>query len=116
MYIYIYLCIILDIILTYIYVHIKLFHDYVFRSAGFVSIMFMLMPRVPHLLQHLPALRTEPPSFTNDDLETAKEIYKPLMPQGDDALDKTLVQGGSLGRDANSLVLFLWGYPTGLGF
>ena len=35
-----------------------------------------------------------PPRFTNDDLETAKEIYKPLMPQGDDALDKTLVQGG----------------------
>lgn len=34
--------------------------------------------------------------FTNDDLETAKEIYKPLMPQGDNALDKTLVQGGVL--------------------
>jgi hypothetical protein len=39
---------------------------------------------------------TCPPSFTNDDLETAKEIYKPLMPQGDNALDKTLVQGGAV--------------------
>mmetsp|Transcript_41215 Transcript_41215/g.92978 ORF Transcript_41215/g.92978 Transcript_41215/m.92978 type:complete len:175 (-) Transcript_41215:56-580(-) len=32
--------------------------------------------------------------FTNDDLETAKEIYKPLVPQGDNSLDKSLVQGG----------------------
>jgi len=31
---------------------------------------------------------------TNDDLEAAKDIYKPLTPQGDDALDKTMVQGG----------------------
>mmetsp|Transcript_34704 Transcript_34704/g.63024 ORF Transcript_34704/g.63024 Transcript_34704/m.63024 type:complete len:176 (+) Transcript_34704:380-907(+) len=34
--------------------------------------------------------------FTNDDLETAKEIYKPLMPEGENAMDKTLVQGGVL--------------------
>mmetsp|Transcript_41309 Transcript_41309/g.76867 ORF Transcript_41309/g.76867 Transcript_41309/m.76867 type:complete len:175 (-) Transcript_41309:123-647(-) len=34
--------------------------------------------------------------YTNDDLETAKEIYKPLMPKGDNAMDKTLVQGGML--------------------
>mmetsp|Transcript_132759 Transcript_132759/g.297031 ORF Transcript_132759/g.297031 Transcript_132759/m.297031 type:complete len:181 (+) Transcript_132759:293-835(+) len=32
--------------------------------------------------------------FTNDDLEAAKEIYKPLLPKGDNSLDKTLVQGG----------------------
>eukprot|EP00439_Symbiodinium_sp_Y106_P044251 s4615_g5.t1 len=37
-----------------------------------------------------------PGLFTNDDLETAKEIYKPLMPQGDNSFDKTLVQGGVL--------------------
>lgn len=37
----------------------------------------------------------EVPFFaTNDDLEEAVKLYKPLMPQGDDALDKTLVQGG----------------------
>eukprot|EP00931_Biecheleriopsis_adriatica_P092597 TRINITY_DN66397_c0_g1_i1.p1 TRINITY_DN66397_c0_g1~~TRINITY_DN66397_c0_g1_i1.p1 ORF type:complete len:177 (+),score=42.57 TRINITY_DN66397_c0_g1_i1:367-897(+) len=34
--------------------------------------------------------------FTNDDLETAKEMYKPLMPSGENAMDKTLVQGGVL--------------------
>mmetsp|Transcript_66061 Transcript_66061/g.213056 ORF Transcript_66061/g.213056 Transcript_66061/m.213056 type:complete len:175 (-) Transcript_66061:32-556(-) len=33
---------------------------------------------------------------TNDDLEQAKEIYKPLVPQGENSLDKTLVQGGML--------------------
>jgi len=33
---------------------------------------------------------------TNDDLEEAVKIYKPLTPQGDGALDKTLVQGGVL--------------------
>ena len=37
-----------------------------------------------------------PGLFTNDDLETAKEIYKPLMPEGDNSFDKTLVQGGML--------------------
>ncbi|CAE8606262.1 unnamed protein product [Polarella glacialis] len=37
-----------------------------------------------------------PNLFTNDDLEAAKEIYKPLMPTGDGAMDKTLVQGGVL--------------------
>lgn len=31
---------------------------------------------------------------TNDDLEQAVKIYKPLMPEGDDTFDKTLVQGG----------------------
>lgn len=36
-----------------------------------------------------------PFSATNDDLEKAKDIYKPLMPTGDDAMDKTLVQGGA---------------------
>jgi hypothetical protein len=49
----------------------------------------------PPTLPTLP-MPTCPPSFTNDDLETAKEIYKPLMPQGDNALDKTLVQGGAV--------------------
>lgn len=34
------------------------------------------------------------PLYTNDDLEAAKDIYKPLMPQGDQVMDKTLVQGG----------------------
>lgn len=34
--------------------------------------------------------------WTNDDLETAKTIYKPLMPKGNDAMDLTLVQGGML--------------------
>lgn len=34
------------------------------------------------------------PLYTNDDLEAAKDIYKPLMPQGEKVLDKTLVQGG----------------------
>lgn len=34
--------------------------------------------------------------FTNDDLEAAKEIYKPLMPQGDNQMDLTLVQGGAV--------------------
>lgn len=34
--------------------------------------------------------------LTNDDLEAAKDIYKPLMPQGQDVMDKTLVQGGAL--------------------
>jgi len=33
---------------------------------------------------------------TNDDLEEAVKIYKPLTPQGDNALDKTMVQGGVL--------------------
>lgn len=37
-----------------------------------------------------------PWSATNDDLEKAKEIYKPLMPTGDDAMDKTMIQGGTL--------------------
>ena len=37
-----------------------------------------------------------PGLYTNDDLEAAKEIYKPLMPKGDNSLDKTLVQGGVL--------------------
>lgn len=32
--------------------------------------------------------------YTNDDLEAAKEIYKPLLPQGENVMDKTLVQGG----------------------
>lgn len=36
------------------------------------------------------------PLWTNDDLEAAKEIYKPLMPQGDNTMDLTLVQGGLL--------------------
>mmetsp|Transcript_104918 Transcript_104918/g.306435 ORF Transcript_104918/g.306435 Transcript_104918/m.306435 type:complete len:127 (-) Transcript_104918:55-435(-) len=36
-----------------------------------------------------------PWSVTNDDLEKAKEIYRPLMPTGEDALDKSLVQGGA---------------------
>lgn len=31
---------------------------------------------------------------TNDDLEEATTIYKPLMPEGDNSFDKTLVQGG----------------------
>jgi len=34
--------------------------------------------------------------FTNDDLEAAKLIYKPLMPGGENSVDKTLVQGGVL--------------------
>lgn len=37
-----------------------------------------------------------PFSATNDDLEKAKEIYKPLMPEGDDVMDKTMIQGGTL--------------------
>mmetsp|Transcript_94929 Transcript_94929/g.247774 ORF Transcript_94929/g.247774 Transcript_94929/m.247774 type:complete len:109 (+) Transcript_94929:403-729(+) len=36
------------------------------------------------------------PLFTNDDLEAAKDIYKPLMPQGDNVLDLSLVLGGLL--------------------
>lgn len=40
-----------------------------------------------------------PFSATNDDLEKAKEIYKPLMPTGDDAMDKTMIQGGALAFD-----------------
>lgn len=35
-----------------------------------------------------------PNTVTNDDLEKAKEIYKPLMLQGENALDKSLIQGG----------------------
>lgn len=34
--------------------------------------------------------------YTNDDLEAATKIYKPLMPTGDMVMDKTLVQGGML--------------------
>jgi len=34
--------------------------------------------------------------WTNDDLEAAKEIYKPLMPKGEDSMDLSMVQGGAL--------------------
>mmetsp|Transcript_31567 Transcript_31567/g.87026 ORF Transcript_31567/g.87026 Transcript_31567/m.87026 type:complete len:175 (+) Transcript_31567:428-952(+) len=40
-----------------------------------------------------------PWTATNDDLERAKEIYKPLMPPGEDAMDKSMVQGGVLAFD-----------------
>eukprot|EP00418_Pyrodinium_bahamense_P077270 CAMPEP_0179054710 /NCGR_PEP_ID=MMETSP0796-20121207/22928_1 /TAXON_ID=73915 /ORGANISM="Pyrodinium bahamense, Strain pbaha01" /LENGTH=157 /DNA_ID=CAMNT_0020751345 /DNA_START=114 /DNA_END=587 /DNA_ORIENTATION=- len=36
-----------------------------------------------------------PWSATNDDLEMAKELYRPLLPQGEDAMDKSLIQGGA---------------------
>ncbi|CAK0834579.1 unnamed protein product, partial [Prorocentrum cordatum] len=36
---------------------------------------------------------------TNDDLESVYKIYKPLMPAGEDATDKTMVQGGTLAFD-----------------
>mmetsp|Transcript_14964 Transcript_14964/g.41088 ORF Transcript_14964/g.41088 Transcript_14964/m.41088 type:complete len:98 (-) Transcript_14964:131-424(-) len=32
---------------------------------------------------------------SNDDLDTAKDMYKPLMPTGGDATDLTMVQGGA---------------------
>lgn len=34
--------------------------------------------------------------YTNDDLEAAKGIYKPLMPQGENSMDLSMVQGGAL--------------------
>lgn len=34
--------------------------------------------------------------YTNDDLETAKEMYKPLLPQGDNQMDLSLVLGGAV--------------------
>jgi len=40
-----------------------------------------------------------PNTATNDDLESVYKIYKPLMPAGEDATDKTMVQGGTLAFD-----------------
>jgi hypothetical protein len=42
--------------------------------------------------------------YTNDDLEAATKIYKPLMPQGEQVMDKTLVQGGVVVFQGNQQV------------
>mmetsp|Transcript_1187 Transcript_1187/g.2508 ORF Transcript_1187/g.2508 Transcript_1187/m.2508 type:complete len:175 (+) Transcript_1187:366-890(+) len=41
---------------------------------------------------------------TNDDLEQATKIYKPLLPQGEKSFDLTLVQGGVLVFNGNQEV------------
>lgn len=46
-----------------------------------------------------------PNTATNDDLESAYTIYKPLMPTGEDATDKTMIQGGALAFDGRRQLL-----------